>query len=182
MFVREQNLDISKYRIISFIDNGGFGEVYKVEEIETGKCFAAKISLLPINNNNQIEILDLSREVNNNSGMNHPAILKFIGFSPYNFRGEPYPVILTELMENGSLSSILEMKRRVWPINGWNDTKKLMIIYGIASGMMYLHANKILHRDLKPQNILLDEYLLPKISDFGLSKKNPQRTIKFHSI
>ena len=52
----------------------------------------------------------------------------------------------------------------------WDDTKKLINIYGIASGMSYLHSHKVIHRDLKLENILLDEYLNPKISDFGLSK------------
>ena len=52
----------------------------------------------------------------------------------------------------------------------WDDTKKLINIYDIPSGMAYLHRNNIIHRDLKPDNILIDEYLYPKIADFGLSK------------
>ena len=46
----------------------------------------------------------------------------------------------------------------------------LIHIYGIASIMSYLHENDIIHRDLKLDNILFDDYLFPKISDFGLSK------------
>lgn len=40
--------------------------------------------------------------------------------------------------------------------------------------MSYLHAHNIIHRDLKPANILMDDYLFPKIADFGLSKNKPQ--------
>ena len=52
----------------------------------------------------------------------------------------------------------------------WNDTKKLITIFIITSRMKYLHSNNI-HRDLKPDNILMDDFLCPKIADFGLSIK-----------
>lgn len=54
---------------------------------------------------------------------------------------------------------------------GWDSTKKHIMLYGIASGMKYIHSLNILHRDLKPENILVDDYLFPKISDFGLSNE-----------
>ena len=53
---------------------------------------------------------------------------------------------------------------------GWDNIKKLICIFGIASGMKYLHSYGILHRDLKSDSILMDENLFPKIADFGLSK------------
>lgn len=46
------------------------------------------------------------------------------------------------------------------------NINKLIIIYGVASAMSYLHSHKILHRDLKPDNILIDDFLFPKIADF----------------
>lgn len=51
-----------------------------------------------------------------------------------------------------------------------DDTQKLICIYGIASGIAYLHENHFIHRDLKPENILLNSEYYPKISDVGLSK------------
>ena len=68
-------------------------------------------------------------------------------------------------------------------IQGWNETKKLMNIYGIASAMMYLHSHGIIHRCLQPSNVYLDDFLLPKIADFGLSTKfNSQDCMTHQSI
>ena len=110
------------------------------------------------------------REVNLMSLFNHPSILKFVGYYPTNFEGEPLPTIITELAGNGSLRDIIEMEISGLSPDEWGDTKKLINIYGIASGMSYLHEQNILHRDLKPENVLIDGYLYPKISDFGLCK------------
>lgn len=48
--------------------------------------------------------------------------------------------------------------------------KRYQIIKGICEGLHYLHASRIVHLDLKPANILLDDNMVPKIADFGLSR------------
>ena len=70
-------------------------------------------------------------------------------------------------MSNGSLASFLFGISRPH----WNQ--RIQIAFGIARGLMYLHeecSTQIIHCDIKPQNILLDEYFTPRISDFGLAK------------
>ncbi|KAK8896348.1 hypothetical protein M9Y10_014246 [Tritrichomonas musculus] len=62
------------------------------------------------------------------------------------------------------------MERNGCAHQDWDGTKKMINIYGIAAGMAHLHSKNIVHRDLKPANILLDEFLYPKVADFGLSK------------
>lgn len=81
-------------------------------------------------------------------------------------------MIVTELALNGTLRHILDCEREHVHISQWKETKKLINVYGIASGMSYLHSHSIIHRDLNPTNIYLDDFLLPKIGDFGLSTKN----------
>lgn len=173
------NIDLFEKR--EKISSGSFGEVFKIIDKKTGEIYAAKISHITINDPKSIILI--VREVNINAGINHPSVIKFIGYSPNDFNHESKPVIVTQYFKNGSLLDIINLERQSRSVDGWDDTKKLLTIYGIASGMSYLHSHDILHRDLKPSNILMDDFLLPKIADFGLSKiiNNGQETIETQS-
>lgn len=72
-------------------------------------------------------------------------------------------------MPNGSLRRIIDLCTSGLSPNEWNSTKVLINIYGIAAAMSYLHSNNILHLDIKPENILLDDSFYPKLCDFYLS-------------
>ena len=162
-------LDINLFEKSERIGKGSFGEVFKIKRKGTEENYAAKISYATIDGNVDQELHNLLREVNINSKINHPSILKFIGFSRFDFNHEPKPVIITEYCKNESLSQIIDLERKSRAL--LDDTRKLLTIYGIAAGMSFLHDHDILHRDLKPANILIDDYFLPKIADFGLSKQ-----------
>lgn len=166
--IEDQQLLLSNFLLQNKIGMGSFGKVFKVKEKKTDKIFAVKISIHSINEITNDAIKDLITEVNIISKLHHPCILKYIGYSPIDFKNKPKPVIITEFASNGSLQDLIDMERS--SKSKWNSTQKLIIIYGIASAMAYLHENDIIHRDLKPGNILIDSFLFPKIADFGLSK------------
>lgn len=166
----KSTLDLNDYILQEEIGSGSFGEVHKVADKKTGEIYAAKIAFKPLKENSTSDIRSFSREVNILSQINHPAILKFIGFSSVDFSNKPFPVIITEYISNGSLSDIINLERNSKINSNWNDTRKLITIFGIASAMSYLHSHNIIHRDLKPANILVDNFLCPKVADFGLSK------------
>ncbi|KAK8898251.1 hypothetical protein M9Y10_000529 [Tritrichomonas musculus] len=163
-------LDLSKFTKQALVGQGTFGQVYKIIEHDTGNIFAAKVSLTELNETKKRLYMNLKREISIISQLNHSSVLKFIGYSPIDFKQESYPVIITEYSSNGSLEDVIKSERKFIPPSAWSDTKKLINIYGIASGMSYLHSRNIIHRDLKPANILEDDNFYPKISDFGLSK------------
>lgn len=167
-------LDIQNYTILYSIGSGSFSNVYLVQNKKTQKTYAAKVSLFTVDQKTQknIETLLLFREVNLMTLLNHPNILKFVGYSQTDFEGYRNPTIITEYASNGSLRDIINMENLGLSPKDWNSTKKLITIYGISSGMSYIHKHKVIHRDLKAENILFDEFLHPKISDFGLSKIN----------
>lgn len=177
--LNEENglFDLNDFIMQNKIGEGAFGKVYQVKNKKTGQFCAAKISIEKTEDISRGSLLDLYREVSIISKLDHPAVLKFVGFSPNNFKGKSKPVIVTELAKNGTLTNfILKLKAKSSP--NLIDTQKLIIIYGIAAAMSYLHSHDIIHRDLKPDNVLLDDYLHPKIADFGLSKVSKQNPTK----
>lgn len=165
-------VDLQKYEILRKIGSGAFSEVFLVKEKSSDKFYAAKILNNKIDEENikDENTFLIFREIKLISSLNHPSIIGFQGFSPTDFKNKPRPTIITEYIPNGTLSNILELEQKGLSPKCWDDTRKLINIYGIACGLLYLHSNNIIHRDMKPDNILMDEYLFPKIADFGLSK------------
>lgn len=168
-------LDLKNFEKDSIINKSDLYKIYKIREKSTNCFYSAKISLIQIDQLSRDKIIQLSREVNIISQVNHPSLLKFIGYSPIDFKNHLKPVIVAELPLNKSLKDILEIERKGDHFLRWDDTKKLICLYGIASGMAYLHLNNIILRNLNPENIYFDDNFFPKIGDFGLSSR-------YHSI
>ena len=167
--IKKMAVNLNNYEKGAKLGEGSFGKVYKITEKETGKIYCAKISKKVIEDNTFEDLLNLLTEVSLFSKFDHPSIVQFIGYSTINFNNEPKPVIIMEYSPNGSLQQAIKLEYYSRAISEWDDTHKLINIYGLASAMAYLHRHNILHRDLKTENILLDDYLFPKVSDFGLS-------------
>lgn len=117
--------------------------------------FAAKIFKINIfkhDINSEIVSVFLN-ELILHSHLFHPTIVKFIGYSTNNFKckyDKNRPVMMTEYIKYGSLYEMIMNIKKGLKIPGWNETTKLIIIYGIAASMNYLHSQNNIHRDLKP--------------------------------
>ncbi|KAL1531854.1 hypothetical protein AAHA92_31942 [Salvia divinorum] len=166
-----------KYSIIkkmtnSFSENlgrGGFGSVYK-GQFPDGRLVAVKV-LNESNGNGE----DFMNEVASISRTSHVNIVALLGFC---FEGSKRALIY-DFMPNGSLEKFIgnNASSSQESTLGWD--KLFEIALGIARGLEYLHQGcrtRILHLDIKPQDILLDKELGPKISDFGLAKLCPNRS------
>lgn len=142
------------------LGEGGYGSVFK-GKLRSGHHVAIKL-LCTSKGKGQ----DFINEVASIGRIHHANVTKLIGFCVEGSK----QALVYDFMSNGSLDKIIfsEEKRNTL---GW---KKLFdIVLGVAQGIDYLHQGcdmQILHFDIKPHNILLDENFNPKVSDFGLAK------------
>ncbi|KAF7819897.1 LEAF RUST 10 DISEASE-RESISTANCE LOCUS RECEPTOR-LIKE PROTEIN KINASE-like 2.1 [Senna tora] len=150
------------------LGEGGYGAVYK-GELLNGSHVAVKI-LTASKGNGQ----DFINEVASISRTSHVNVVSLLGFC---LEGQNKALIY-EFMPNGSLDRFIDNKVNESTPLSLNLEKLYEIAIGIARGLEYLHRGcntRILHFDIKPHNILLDENFCPKISDFGLAKICPRK-------
>ncbi|XP_028805427.1 LEAF RUST 10 DISEASE-RESISTANCE LOCUS RECEPTOR-LIKE PROTEIN KINASE-like 2.1 isoform X2 [Neltuma alba] len=149
------------------LGQGGYGSVYK-GKLLNGHPVAVK--LLKASKENGEEFIN---EVASSSRTSHVNVVTLLGFC---FEGKQKALIY-EFMCNGSLDKFIHNNADKNSLClTWENLYQIAI--GIARGLEYLHRGcntRILHFDIKPHNILLDENFCPKISDFGLAKLCPKK-------
>ncbi|CAJ1928650.1 unnamed protein product [Sphenostylis stenocarpa] len=142
------------------IGRGSYGIVYK-GQLEVGSCCVVAVKRL--DRFVEEREREFRTELSSIGKTFHKNLVRLIGFCD-----EGINIILVyEFMSNGSLADILFGQTNP----KWNV--RVGFALGIARGLVYLHEEcdtPIIHCDIKPQNILIEEYLNPKISDFGLAK------------
>ncbi|KAK9272313.1 hypothetical protein L1049_002684 [Liquidambar formosana] len=143
------------------LGQGGAGSVYK-GTLPDGKIVAVK--RLIFNTNQWVD--EFFNEVNLISGIQHKNLVKLLGCS---IEG-PESLLVYEYVANKSLDQFIFDKSKIQMLN-WKQ--RLDIIVGTAEGLAFLHGGsqiRIIHRDIKSSNVLLDENFKPKIADFGLAR------------
>ncbi|XP_043699672.1 probable leucine-rich repeat receptor-like serine/threonine-protein kinase At3g14840 [Telopea speciosissima] len=144
------------------IGEGGFGPVYK-GLLSDGTIIAVKQLSSKSKQGNR----EFVNEIGMISALQHPHLVKLYGCC---IEGNQL-LLVYEYMENNSLARALFGREGCQLKLDWPTRRNICI--GIARGLAFLHEEsrlKIVHRDIKPTNILLDKNLNPKISDFGLAK------------
>ncbi|XP_044512104.1 putative receptor-like protein kinase At4g00960 [Mangifera indica] len=149
------------FTIDNKLGQGGFGAVYK-GRLSDGQDIAVK----RLSRQSSQGELEFKNEVLLVAKLQHRNLVRLLGFC---FKGNER-LLIYELVPNSSLDkSIFDPMKRL--LLNWEIRYK--IISGIARGLLYLHEEsrlRVIHRDLKASNILLDVDLVPKISDFGMAK------------
>ncbi|KAJ0502948.1 putative protein kinase RLK-Pelle-LRR-I-1 family [Helianthus annuus] len=158
-----------------FVASGGYGSVYQGEldvlaiEGEGPKIRTRRKVAIKCINNRQDEASKQGflTEIELLTRCKHPNIISLLGF----YMKANDIILVYEYATKGSLSDYLGSKRKI----NLTWAKRIQICLDVAHGINYLHTNmegkpRIIHRDIKSENILLDENLNAKVADFGLSK------------
>ncbi|KAF8052084.1 hypothetical protein N665_1612s0013 [Sinapis alba] len=144
------------------LGRGAFGIVYK-GFLKLSSDSEVTVAVKKLDRVAQENEREFKNEVKVIGQIHHKNLVRLIGFCN---EGQSR-MIVYEFIPHGTLADFLFRR----PRPSWEDRRRIAI--GIARGILYLHeecSEQIIHCDIKPQNILLDEYYSPRISDFGLAK------------
>ncbi|XP_058483484.1 serine/threonine-protein kinase 36 isoform X3 [Solea solea] len=160
---------MDRYHVLELVGEGSFGRVFKGRRGFGGQVVALKF--MPKVGRSEKELRSLKREIEIMRGLEHPNIVQLYD----SFETETEVVVVTEYAE-GQLFQILEDDGKL------PESQVREIACQLVSALYYLHSHRILHRDMKPQNILLGKSGVVKLCDFGFARAMSVSTLVLTSI
>lgn len=153
-----------RYRVLALLGRGGMGVVYKVEQIFLG----IELALKTINKNSltDVSVRRFQAEARAVFALNHPNVISVHDFG---LLDDQTPFLAMEFVQGTTLSELL--KHRVLTVG-----EAIPIFIQVCAGLAHAHENGVVHRDIKPGNIMIFDQLTPgtegsvKILDFGIAK------------
>ena len=153
-----------RYELVERIAIGGMGEVWRATDLRSGRAVAAKI-LRPELTGDEIFLARLRAEAANSRGLRHPNLAVVLDAGERDGSGW----IIMELVQGRPLSDILEERGTMRPV------EILTIMAQVARALQVVHDSGVIHRDVKPSNVLINREGLAKLTDFGISTAVHQR-------
>lgn len=152
---------VGPYKIIQEIGRGGMATIYLATDTRTNQRIALKI-LLPQYVNDPITLRRFRQEGENSKRLRHPNIIKV--FEAGTADGVHYMAM--EYVSGGTLAQLLKQKGRPLVVE-----EAVPILHRVAAALDYAHSRNILHRDVKPSNVLISESGQILLSDFGVARQ-----------
>lgn len=159
---------MEKYHVLEIVGEGSFGKVYRGRKKFSGQIVALKF--IPKIGKKEKELKNLKREIEIMRNVRHPHIIEMID----SFETSKEFVVVTDYAE-GELFQILENDKKL----SYDVVHQIAVQLVLA--LHYLHSHRILHRDMKPQNILLAKDGV-KLCDFGFARAMSSDTLVLTSI
>lgn len=169
-FIRKKTDVIDKYSILKTLGTGANAIVYEVEDEDRDryalKILSDKVASDPEN------ISLFTHEIKNLILLSHPNIIKIYNYGLQ----EGFPYYIMEKVDGRTLSNYVNNMGPM-PIE-----KFKIIVTKIAAALDYIHANEIIHRDIKLDNIMIDDFSDIKITDFGLAIEGKSQSTEVYGV
>ncbi|NLP34255.1 MAG: Stk1 family PASTA domain-containing Ser/Thr kinase [Clostridiales bacterium] len=160
-----------RYEIVDKVGSGGMADVYKAKDQRLNRFVAIKI-LKPEYSSDRSFVNKFRGEAQSAAGLSHPNIVNV--YDVGDDSGLHY--IVMELVEGITLKRFIEKKGKL------EIKESVGITIQIAQGMEAAHNNRIIHRDIKPQNIIISREGKVKVTDFGIAKASNSNTITSNAM
>ncbi|KAK4798610.1 hypothetical protein SAY86_030936 [Trapa natans] len=170
-FHKSKTLD-NKYMLGDEIGKGAYGRVYKGLDLENGDFVAIK--QVSLENIAQEDLNIIMQEIDLLKNLNHKNIVKYLG----SLKTKTHLHIVLEYVENGSLANIIKPNK----FGPFPESLVAVYIAQVLEGLVYLHEQGVIHRDIKGANILTTKEGLVKLADFGVATKLNEADVNTHSV
>ncbi|KNA04803.1 hypothetical protein SOVF_196330 [Spinacia oleracea] len=170
-FHKSKTLD-NKYMLGDEIGKGAYGRVYKGLDLENGDFVAIK--QVSLENIAQEDLNIIMQEIDLLKNLNHKNIVKYLG----SLKTRSHLHIILEYVENGSLANIIKPNK----FGPFPEQLVAHYIAQVVEGLVYLHEQGVIHRDIKGANILTTKEGLVKLADFGVATKLTEADVNTHSV
>ncbi|MRH86279.1 Stk1 family PASTA domain-containing Ser/Thr kinase [Nocardia sp. SYP-A9097] len=153
----------SRYELGEIIGFGGMSEVHKARDLRLGRDVAIKVLRADLARDPTF-YLRFKREAQNAAALNHPAIVAVYDTGEAEIDGGPLPYIVMEYVDGDTLRDIVRGKGPMAP------RRAMEVIADVCAALDFSHRNGIVHRDMKPANIMINRAGAVKVMDFGIAR------------
>lgn len=157
---------LNRYELLEKIGEGGMGSVYKAKCHVLNRFVAVKILKEELSNDEEF-VSRFKREATSIAKLSHQNIVNVYDVCAEN----DVNFIVMEYIDGKTLKQIIKEDGRL------NSVKTLDIVFQIAKALSCAHTNGIIHRDIKPDNIMITQDKMVKVMDFGIAKVADSRTV-----
>ncbi|MGI6441380.1 MAG: Stk1 family PASTA domain-containing Ser/Thr kinase [Tissierellia bacterium] len=163
-----------RYELLDKIGEGGMAEVYRAVDLVLKRNVAVKLLKQQFVGDQEF-ITNFGNEAQSAASLNHPNVVNIFDVGKEEIDERTLYYIVMEYIDGRTLKSVIEDEAPM------DDERTVRLAAQIAQALKAAHANHIIHRDIKPQNILINEDDEVKVTDFGIAKISTSSTITYTS-